>query len=59
MKTYTFLLLINSVMCMGTPVQAQGNFVNLGFESANLAPVPAGQFGGEVSSLDAIPGWTC
>lgn len=37
--------------------RAQG-FINFNFESANLSPVPAGQFGGEVSSLDAIPGWT-
>jgi hypothetical protein len=36
----------------------QGTFQNLGFESANLSPVPAGQYGGSVFSLDAIPGWT-
>src|SRR5262245_48071266 len=36
---------------------AQGTFQNLDFESANLQPVPPGQFGGNVSSLDAIPGW--
>ena len=34
-----------------------GHFQNLNFESANLPPVPPGQGGGEVSSLDAIPGW--
>lgn len=32
-------------------------FQNLGFESANLSPIPPGQFGGPVPSLDAIPGW--
>ena len=37
--------------------EAQG-FVNLDFESATLFPVPSGQFGGEVSSTNAIPGWT-
>lgn len=37
---------------------AQGTFQNLGFESANLPPIPPGQFGGPVSSLDAIPYWT-
>ena len=37
---------------------AQGTFQNLGFESANLAPIPPGQYGGPVSSFDAIPGWT-
>lgn len=35
-------------------MQAQGTFRNLDFESANLPPI---QFGGPVSSLDAIPGW--
>jgi hypothetical protein len=38
--------------------RGQGTFQNLGFESANLVPVPPDQFGGEVSSLDAIPYWT-
>jgi hypothetical protein len=33
-------------------------FQNLDFESANLSPIPAGQFGGEVPITDAIPGWT-
>ena len=37
---------------------AQGTFQNLGFEAANLPPIPAGQYGGFVSSLDGIPGWT-
>lgn len=32
-------------------------FVNLGFESANLSPIPAGQYGGQVSATAAIPGW--
>ena len=35
-------------------MQAQGTFRNLDFESANLPPI---QFGGPVSTLDAIPGW--
>ena len=30
----------------------------MNFESANLSPVPSGQYGGEVSSTNAIPGWT-
>jgi hypothetical protein len=33
-------------------------FLNLDFESANLAPVPAGEVGGYVSITDAIPAWT-
>ena len=38
-------------------VRAQGNFANLGFESANLSPIPSGEFGGPVSSLNAVPSW--
>jgi hypothetical protein len=37
--------------------QAQG-FINLDLESANLAPVPSGQFGGDVPTANAIPGWS-
>ena len=33
-------------------------FINLDFESANLAAIPAGQGGGFVSATNAIPGWT-
>jgi hypothetical protein len=33
-------------------------FVNLDFESANLSPIPAGQFGSLVPISDALPGWT-
>jgi hypothetical protein len=44
--------------CATLSAQAQASFVNLNFEDANLTPVPAGQYGGPVSSLDAIPGWT-
>jgi hypothetical protein len=36
--------------------QAQG-FLNLGFESASLTPVPAGQFGGPVPISEALPYW--
>lgn len=37
---------------------AQGIFQNLDFESANLSPIPAGQFGGPVSISAALPGWS-
>jgi len=37
---------------------AQGTFQNLDFESANLTPVPAGKYGGNVSISAALPGWT-
>ena len=36
-----------------------GTFQDLDFESANLSPIPPGQFGGpSVAATDAIPGWT-
>jgi len=38
-------------------VQAQAAFVNLGFESANLTPIPQGQFGTFVPISQALPGW--
>jgi len=34
------------------------DFQNLDFESANLSPVPPGQFGGFVSITNALPGWS-
>jgi hypothetical protein len=37
---------------------AQGTFQNLDFESANLTPIPAGQFGGPVSISAALSGWS-
>jgi hypothetical protein len=37
---------------------AQGTFENLNFEQANLTPIPAGQFGGEVPISSALPGWS-
>ena len=38
-------------------LHAQGTFQNLDFESANLSPIPAGQYGGEVPLSSALPGW--
>jgi hypothetical protein len=49
------LILILLVLVQNGHTQS---FVNLDFESANLSPIPSGQSGGEVSSLDATPGWT-
>jgi hypothetical protein len=37
---------------------SQSTFQNLNFESANLIPVPAGQYGGYVPISEAMPGWT-
>src|SRR6266404_6353367 len=59
MKTCTSLLVGIGLACTTLSIHAQGSFQNLDFESANLSPVPSGQFGGEVSSVDAVPGWTC
>lgn len=36
---------------------AQGNFVNLNFEAAAVAPVPQGQSGSYVPISDGLPGW--
>ena len=57
MRIYKSLLLQLGAVCLAASLQAQ-NFTNLDFESANLTPVPAGQFGGEVSVSNALPGWT-
>jgi hypothetical protein len=37
---------------------AQGPFQNLDFESANLSPIPSGQYGGDVPITSALPGWS-
>jgi hypothetical protein len=36
----------------------QGTFQNLNFEAANVPIVPAGQYGGDVSVSNGVPGWT-
>lgn len=33
-------------------------FTNLDFESANLSPIPAGQYGGSVPIANGLPGWS-
>lgn len=48
------LLFLSSI---GQHGYTQG-FVNLDFESANLSPVPSGQYGGFVPISNALPGWT-
>jgi len=52
MKRQALLILLAASSAL-----AQGTFQNLDFEDANLLDT-SGQFGGLVSSLDAIPGWT-
>jgi len=49
-----FLMVFISVLS----AQAQGTFYNLNFESANLTPIPAGQYGGDVPISSALPNWS-
>jgi hypothetical protein len=58
MRTSKLWLIQFSSACLVFSALAQGNFRNLNFESANLSPVPPGQFGGLVPSSNAIPGWS-
>ena len=46
------------VVLIVLPGRAQSTFQNLGFESATVPDLPAGQYGGYVSSTQAIPAWT-
>jgi len=48
-----FALLVSASGSLG-----QGTFQNLDFESANLSPVPGGQYGGFVPITNALPGWS-
>ncbi len=58
MKTIVHRLILIPVITIAHFAASGQGFVNLDFESANLAPTPPGQFGGQVSSTDAMPGWT-
>ena len=58
MKTPKLLLASICVVLFSCSVQGQGNFVNLNFEASTLATLPPGTYGSEVSSTDAIPGWS-
>ena len=58
MQTYNSSLIGLGLVCAVLSTQAQGTFQNLGFESANLTPIPAGQYGGFVPIANALPGWT-
>jgi hypothetical protein len=51
----TVMLLLQSTHGQGSLSFGPSSFRNLDFESANLPPVPAGQFGGAVSTTEAIP----
>jgi hypothetical protein len=43
---------------MASQMAAAREFINLGFEEADLPFVPEGKYGGIVSSEQALPGWT-
>ena len=51
------LSLVISLGCLSNTCRAQGTFQNLGFEQANVPPVPAGQSGGFVAASNGLPGW--
>src|SRR5437667_4592061 len=58
--TRTASNLLNSVLLdlvIICRAQAQGTFVNLDFEAANVPDLPPGQ-GGAVAVADGVPGWT-
>ena len=58
MKTQKVLLIwIGLISGISIMARGQGAFQNLGFESANLAPISSGQLGGSVPISDALPGW--
>jgi hypothetical protein len=46
------------LLAVALSVHGQGTFQNLDFESANLAPIAAGQLGVEVPIASALPGWS-
>lgn len=54
---FAFSIFAVSLLAFAESGFAQG-FTNLDFESANLPPVPSGQYGGAVPISDALPGWT-
>jgi len=58
MKWLRQLILLVAAFAQFCTSQGQGTFVNLGFEQANLPYLAPGQSGGDVSALDALPGWT-
>ena len=51
------LVLLLAVQSFAGRVCAQGTFQNLGFEQANVPPVPAGQSGGFVAASNGLPSW--
>ena len=58
MKRLQIPILLLTVVFAVFSSHAQTAFQNLGFESANVPVIPAGQFGGFVPIADALPGWS-
>lgn len=57
-KHNSLLLALAFLLSPVAAARAQAPFQNLDFESANLSPVPPGQYGGLVSTTNALPAWT-
>src|SRR6266436_309416 len=57
MKTANPLIIYASGVILMFSLHARA-FVNLDFESADLTPIPPGQFGGSAPIGFALPGWT-
>jgi hypothetical protein len=57
MKTTELFVHLSAWLLIFPSAQAQVGFQNLNFESATLAPIPSGQYGGEVPISSALPGW--
>jgi hypothetical protein len=58
MKTTKLIAILASVAIGSLLAHAQGTFINLDFESADLSPVPPNQGGVQVPVGSALPGWT-
>jgi hypothetical protein len=56
-KTTKLIARFSVAFLAALSAQAQGTFQNLNFESANLSPIPSGQYGGDVPITSALPGW--
>ncbi|HEX3798823.1 MAG TPA: hypothetical protein VH413_08990 [Verrucomicrobiae bacterium] len=54
----TYLCILIAITFSVSCCSGQGTFQNLGFESANLSPIPQGQVGSFVPVSAALPGWT-
>jgi hypothetical protein len=58
MNTRSLAFLSFAFLYAGLLARGQGNFQNLDFEQATIAPTPVNGLGGSVGPADAFPGWT-